>query len=568
MKKLLAVTLVWAVLSAGAASAQTFAKPAPENIPLPWLVLGGGKAMTGLTGAGQADFPSMPDMNDMVANVVIPEGFVLAGYEHNSYGGEARLFWGSMDIKGKLARGMSSFKVRRYSTLKCAVAYEHASMTGAAWPFCLVDGQSVIADPDSGWWKQVSSVAAPKGIRLSFCGDGPRTPCRSYTDTNTAFVGNVSNDKFTEAVVSPFDDTHFRMVFMSDPQFGWGESKLRYTDAYRTWDDSSAGMAVSMTSLRMPLSGQSWGGVVVNGDITNTGDDWQLDKFDDTFGRRFDNIYPGLGNHDYDNYIGSSDNRAVFNWYDKYVSGAPGLNAYDISEESGPAGSRTKYKGSLAYSWDIGDVHFVQLNNYPSYRTKGNADVEFDISDSLDWLANDLKTRGARKRIVLNMHSLLAASFGPWDCESTCASMPADEKRTEAQHSTNKKADYARFYSIVSDAHKAAKDNIVLIFAGHLHELAGSSASYNSASAPPPAYLPEKCEGWHSYLDAPLFYTGGSQYSVHLLVDFDPSGITVQTIDSKFGVPNPAAEVRVDNSKNGKIEVRRAGPKGSGTASC
>src|SRR6185295_6439152 len=73
---------------------------------------------------------------------------------------------------------------------------------------------------------------------------------------------------------------------------------------------------------------------------------------------------------------------------------------------------RNDYKGSLSYSWDIGDVHFVQLHNYPAYVASWNgwnagaARREFfEITSSMDWLRNDMtKARNEGKKIILNMH--------------------------------------------------------------------------------------------------------------------------------------------------------------------
>lgn len=558
MRKLIALTLASAGMALPALAQTSFQKPV-DPLPFPWIVVGGDRVMTGLTGIGQTDFPSMPDLNDRATNVSIPSGYLLVGYEHNDYQGVARLFWGNMDIDGKLDGNLSSFKVRKFSDLQCAVGYEHAGMGGAAWPFCLVDGVSAVADPDAGWWRNVSSVVVPQGLRLGFCTSDSSGICRSYTRDNITYVGHASNDTFTEAVVSPFDDTNFQMVFMSDPQFGWGDTKVRYSDVYRTWDDSSRGMAAAMSLSRFPFLNERAAGVIVNGDVSNTGDKGQFDDFDKTFGRFFDNIYVGLGNHDYDNYLSWSDNEHMFSWFDKRVSGMQGLKGYDLDGEIDRDGERSAYNGSMAYSWDIGDVHFIQLNNYPSYRVKGKAEVEFDIRDSLGWLENDLAANAVGKRVIINMHSMLASSFGPWECEFPCNAFPSNDKNSESQRSSNTTDDYDRFIRAIEAARLKAKDNIVMVFAGHIHEWAGSGVNYSGVGTTPPQYVPSSCygSGAPKFTQIPLFYTGGSQFSLHLVVDFDPASITVRTIDSKLSLPNEVQTVVVPNAGKGVITITK-----------
>nr|WP_306310503.1 metallophosphoesterase [Xenorhabdus aichiensis] len=63
--------------------------------------------------------------------------------------------------------------------------------------------------------------------------------------------------------------------------------------------------------------------------------------------------------------------------------------------------------GSLAYSWDYGDMHYVQLQNYPTYITTLSPIFGADtkIKPSLSWLEKDLQSAANRgKTIILNFH--------------------------------------------------------------------------------------------------------------------------------------------------------------------
>ncbi len=71
------------------------------------------------------------------------------------------------------------------------------------------------------------------------------------------------------------------------------------------------------------------------------------------------------------------------------------------------------FKGSLSYSWDYGDIHYVQLHNYPSYTVHlKRPSMEVQINKSLDWLKKDLKAADTKGKVtVINFHDAHAASI-------------------------------------------------------------------------------------------------------------------------------------------------------------
>ncbi|OLL54188.1 metallophosphoesterase [Bartonella henselae] len=169
---------------------------------------------------------------------------------------------------------------------------------------------------------------------------------------------------------------------------------------------------------------------IVNGDLTEFGQQKNYDDYKSVYKNLGSPVYEGLGNHDYANNVGNCTEPETFNFYKdacaisavsrmvseikKYRSQLSHFNA-DIAESSipMPSGDMHVIKGSLSYSWDYGDIHYVQLQNYPSYRVrlKGQS-MEVHINASLDWLREDLAAADARGKItIINFHDGRAASI-------------------------------------------------------------------------------------------------------------------------------------------------------------
>ncbi len=71
--------------------------------------------------------------------------------------------------------------------------------------------------------------------------------------------------------------------------------------------------------------------------------------------------------------------------------------------ETCPATKIESYdSGSLAYSWNMGSYHFVQLHNYPTYRVPS-----LGMPSSMAWLKKDLdRGKTANKKTAANLHDL------------------------------------------------------------------------------------------------------------------------------------------------------------------
>ncbi|WP_375607504.1 MULTISPECIES: metallophosphoesterase [unclassified Bartonella] len=205
---------------------------------------------------------------------------------------------------------------------------------------------------------------------------------------------------------------------------------------------------------------------IVNGDLTEFGQQKNYDDYKNVYKTLGAPVYEGLGNHDYANNVGNCTNPQEFNFYKdacaisavsrmvseikKYRSQLLHFNA-DVTESLVPisGGNVRLVRGSLSYSWDYGDVHYVQLHNYPSYTVglKGKS-TEVQINKSLDWLKNDLAAADARGKVtIINFHDARAASI---DGESFFI------RKKNAK-------DLSVFKSIVTS------HNVKAIFVGHTH---------------------------------------------------------------------------------------------------
>jgi hypothetical protein len=153
--------------------------------------------------------------------------------------------------------------------------------------------------------------------------------------------------------------------------------------------------------------------------------------------------------------------------------------------------------GSLSYSFDIENFHFVQLHNWPGYEqdfiftpspplpvfTPGlSGSLGFRVTQSYDWLRHDVQVASrAGKYIVINMHD--------W-------------------------RDEPEFWDAI------AGQNVVAIFGGHIHQNYGHASTRNNG-----AY------------DIPVFYSGSAECERFLLVEFHPRYFNVGVINSSTSRP-------------------------------
>jgi cytolysin (calcineurin-like family phosphatase) len=253
-------------------------------------------------------------------------------------------------------------------------------------------------------------------------------------------------------------------------------------------------------------------GLVVAGDLTEYWHDSETDMFMDYWGNvdpsKVPNfqlpVFLGLGNHDYANNVNDC-------WWAKRgraIDGANGCakNAVGFIKAmiscnmvpNFPASLVQSFDvSSLAYSWNIGKYHFVQLNNYPSY-----ANATIGVSSAIDWLKKDLAAaKAAVKRSILVYHD-------------------SDEHWSK---------DFPAFQQAI------AGQNVAAIFVGHYHELVGR------ADQDGPYHADTKTvssAGMRVTYNVPIFFSGNPMWNTFLLVRFTDSYMNVATMDSTGGRPS------------------------------
>jgi len=188
--------------------------------------------------------------------------------------------------------------------------------------------------------------------------------------------------------------------------------------------------------------------------------------------------------------------------------------------------SRTK-TGSLAYSWDVGNVHFIQLHNYPAFVVNNG---NFNIKSSMDWLEKEMqKARKDGKAIILNLHDV--------------------EEHFKGEHL----GQYTEFKRLVS------KYKVSAVFAGHIHNSIG------------------EIETWGT---TPVIRAGSPMFFNYLLVRFNGNQMEVEKISSTVAAfpkrfykktyrlqsPRETLTATNRNAKTPyKVRIKTANKRGAGT---
>ncbi len=205
---------------------------------------------------------------------------------------------------------------------------------------------------------------------------------------------------------------------------------------------------------------------IINGDLTEFGRPQTYQDYADIYKSIAYPVYEGLGNHDYYNNIGDcmipltslsknacaiSAVQRMLQELKKYSRSLPEFNQHVTSRVL------IRYErayniitGSLSYSWDYGDIHYVQLHNYPTYTANLSGDyTKVRIMSALRWLKKDLAAADARGKVtILNFHDA-RPYFG--------------DKDSHFLHPKNARR-LAAFKSIITN------HNVKAIFVGHEHQ--------------------------------------------------------------------------------------------------
>ncbi|RAX03619.1 MULTISPECIES: metallophosphoesterase [unclassified Photorhabdus] len=208
-------------------------------------------------------------------------------------------------------------------------------------------------------------------------------------------------------------DSNYKIAVMSDPQPWRLDPEQGDPNAdKKPWEELNRKVANSINNI-YERNHLAFG--IVNGDLTEFGRASTRRSLEEIYTSKIKfPLFMGLGNHDYANNVNDCTypegfdfsrnacaRSAVFDMAERISGYSKKLNnfSYDYDNKA--------WKGSLSYSWDFGDIHYVQLQNYPTYSV--NLDHYISptvyITKSLDWLESDLKSAQTRgKAVVLNFH--------------------------------------------------------------------------------------------------------------------------------------------------------------------
>lgn len=274
-----------------------------------------------------------------------------------------------------------------------------------------------------------------------------------------------------------------------------------------------------------------------NGDLSEFGRKSQYDDYSKIYHSSGIFVTEGLGNHDYANNVKdcmdyeawgtSKDGCALSAVAREYtviqniksnIAQIPGTSFRSDAERNYRAVGETvmdDYTGSLAYSWDVGDVHYVQLQNYPTYSVSLSAislglEGSAKITDSLNWLADDLEKADLRGKIsVINFH------------DARPASDDGDSHFIDKNHLT----ELSRFKSIITS------HNVKAIFSGHTHQQAYCRATDDAV-----------------FGNIPIYTAGAIFKGDYYLLNVKGKEITVKAYNGKTGTPELVRDLGVIGS--------------------
>jgi cytolysin (calcineurin-like family phosphatase) len=293
---------------------------------------------------------------------------------------------------------------------------------------------------------------------------------------------------------------HFYVAVVGDPQLYWKcsapdciDNALEDSAEYHG-SLSNKWQVQSLNSLITTLGNQFYG-VIINGDLTAFGHKDEYDAYLYFYESILKGVvFPGLGNHDYENNINDCfENNCALRMI-RYMKDK--INSLPVSRHDMTVSGTTyvfpqnvkTWSGSFAYSWDVGNIHFIQLNNYPHYETsfegwnfeKARRDY-VTVTSALTWLQNDLAAADAAgKKIIINVH-----------------------KGAETVGNSS-------FLSTISGY------DVIAIFGAHIHSQAGFL--YNTGGG------------------IPVYGSGSPAYGTYLVVEIQTDAIAeVRVVDSSYG---------------------------------
>lgn len=199
-------------------------------------------------------------------------------------------------------------------------------------------------------------------------------------------------------------------IIASDPQYFFARKEDKNKSRSARMELAEKHIKNSVKAMNEDISAYNVKGVIINGDITRHGEKEEMDKITSLLSPLKAPYYPGLGNHDLP--FGERDPSPesasrMFGWVAHHAALA-GITNTDVRT------GENLYRGSLAYSWNDDQIHFVQLQENPGFQKDWEyAGVNYQMSDALPWLTNDMQLANRmQKRSIINYHIPQAIPYG------------------------------------------------------------------------------------------------------------------------------------------------------------
>lgn len=204
------------------------------------------------------------------------------------------------------------------------------------------------------------------------------------------------------------------ILFTADPQYPWADNPDipdNQKDAYSRMKIGAQFTSMGAAKALLAGKGANVQGLIINGDLTAFGHGNELKEFKNLLGQ-LNGIpyYLGLGNHDYANNVNDCfNNGCARDMVDFEIQEINKLKIFDSDYSTIANQSSVMVTGSLAYSFNIGNIHLIQLQNYPTYTNSWTSyvgvSVGYYITSSMNWLESDLQAARARGDVILvNLH--------------------------------------------------------------------------------------------------------------------------------------------------------------------
>ncbi|MGV3344914.1 metallophosphoesterase [Enterobacteriaceae bacterium LUAb1] len=302
---------------------------------------------------------------------------------------------------------------------------------------------------------------------------------------------------YTVYVKEKHSPKKYNILVMSDPQpWRLNESHNDPNSDKSSWESSNKKTASSLQLLERE---KNFAFGIINGDITEFGRKTTRRSFDEIYSSSLKTkLLLGLGNHDYANNVNDCTEPDDLNFSKNACARGAFFDMIDrmdrykaFLENYAADYIKSQQRGSGAYSWDKGDIHYVQLQNYPTYHVELDHYVNstIHVKKSIDWLEQDLEKAFSRGKVtVLNFHD---------DYEHFKTATTDEEKQ--------------RLESMIK------KYNVIAIFSGHSH-IAGKSQ--------------------YGFINGVMHYNSGALFQGdYLSVDVNGKCMDVSLYNGKSGTP-------------------------------